>query len=616
MGEFAPLKVAEYAKLYPLYIPIFVLGAALAVLTSFCAAISLFGSRIKNRRQLVKKLKGKSCDIVLGNSPDALEYAKKNPGTVLMPNMALDKEYSKSLMDDGYTLLKRNFTAEMLNSNMFNSTTRYNIVYPGDNKEFFDVIGIFLSYLETATEKKNIYLYAEVDESIAETVQDRITHKTKAERKNYRDYITVFSKNELMARNFVEQNPVTRYMPEAFLEKDKSMKPDAEINVFVLGFGALNREIYKQFVINNQFTVNQGGEYKVFPLKYYIYDKDIDKNDWYIGGIERELKNIEKNSGEYFPIPEMPYTTMCIDGDGFSPDCIEHICDIITKKDASNYNFIIIDEDDTYRNIKIGKELRRRLYEYDNYHIFIRNGSKECDCDCATDCYGDAGNVLLHDIIVHESIIELAKRINQKHAEKDPAKRSRTTEENWKDLSYLHAYNSIYLANALRFKLNLLGLDYVMDGKGTGIEKITENYRSHFEGETESVNIRQSLLAQEHFRWNAYHLMSGYRPMEKKWVAVTGTTPQHESQNKMDHIKTTNKLPEVKKHSCITTFNGVGEVSEYLAQKANALYEDKKYTASDFDYYKNDEMLFEVAPEFLEKNCSVIDKTNQKGKFM
>ncbi len=608
VGEFAPLKVVEYAKIYPLYILIFVLGAALAVLTSFCAAISLFGSRFKNRRQLVKKLKGKSCDIVLGNSADALEYARKNPCTVLMPNMAIDKEYSKSLMEDGYTLLKRNFTVEFLNSSMFNSTTRYNIVYPGNNKEFFDVIGIFLSYLETATEKKNIYLYAEVDESIAETVQDRITHKTKAERKNYREYITVFSKNELMARNFVEQNPVTRYMPEDFLEKDKSMKANAEINVFVLGFGSLNREIYKQFVINNQFAVNKDGEYKVFPLNYYIYDRNIDKNDWYIGGIERELKNVEKNADEYFPVPEMPYTTMCIEGDGFSPDCIEHICDIIAK-DGLNYNFIIIDEGDIYRNIKIGKELRRRLYEYDNYHIFIRNGSKECDCDCVTGCYGDTGNVLLNDIIVNETIIELAKKINQKHAEKDPTKRLRTTEENWKDLSYLHAYNSIYLANALRLKLNLLGLDYVMDGKGKGIEKIAKNYRAHFEGETDTVNIRQALLAQEHFRWNAYHLMLGYRPMEKKWVTVEGKTSDAKSSNKMDYIKDINKLPEVKKHSCITTFNGVGEVSAYLAQKANELYKDKEYSERDFDYYKNDEMLFEVAPEFLkQKNCSVINK--------
>lgn len=91
VGEFAPAKVVEYAKIYPLYIPVFALGAALAVLTSFCAAISLFGSRIKNRRQLVKKFKGEICDIVLGNSPDALEYARKNPGTVLMPNMAIDK---------------------------------------------------------------------------------------------------------------------------------------------------------------------------------------------------------------------------------------------------------------------------------------------------------------------------------------------------------------------------------------------------------------------------------------------------------------------------------------------------------------------------------------------
>ncbi len=607
VGEFGAERVTEYASLYPVYIWIFGLGAGLAVLTSFYAAISLFGCRFRNKRRLVKILRGESCDIVLGNSADALEYAKKNSNTVLMLNETVDKDYSQSLMEDGYTLLKRNFTSEFLRGRVLNSTTRYHIVYPGDNKEFFDVIEIFLSYLETDYNRKNIHLYAEVNEEIAETVQDRIAGKAKADGRNYREYITIFSKNELMARAFVEENPIARYMPSDFLEKDKSMKPDTKINVFMLGFGSLSKEIYKQFVINNQLVVNRDGKYKVFQLQYHLYDKFIDKSNHCIEGLEHDISNISKNADAHFPIPEMPYKTTCVECDGFSPDCLDDIRDIATLPNSMSY--IIIDIGDVYHNIKLCKELRLRLETCENYHIFIRNGSKETDCDCVTDCYGDTRDVLEHKIIVNETIIELAKLINQKHAQKDPKKKLRTIEDNWKALSYFHTYNNIYLANGLRLKLNLLGLDYVKDGKGRDINKITDRYQAHFEGETDEINIKNSLLAQEHFRWNAYHLMSGYRPMEKALILVEPQVPAKESQDRMDYIIETNKLPEVKKHSCLTTFDGVGEVSKFLAELAKGLCPDKKYTVSDFDYYKNDAMLFEVAPMFFEeKGYSVTEK--------
>lgn len=606
VGEFAAERVTEYASIYPIYIWIFGLGAGLTVLTSFYAVISLFGCRFRNKRRLIKMLRGKTCDIVLGNSPDALEYAKKNSNTVLMLNETVDKDYTQSLMEDGYILLKRNFTEEFLKGHMLNATTRYHIVYPGDNKEFFDVIEVFLSYLETDYNMKQIFLYAEVNESIAETVQDRIAGKAKADGRNYREYITIFSKNELMARAFVEENPITRYMPASFLEKDKSMKPGTEINVFMLGFGALSKEIYKQFVINNQLAQNCNGEYKVFQLQYHIYDKFIDKSDYCIEGLKHDIAGTSRNAGAYFPAPEMPYNTTCVECDGFSTDRIAGICNIVMKPNSMSY--IIIDIGDVYHNIKLCKELRLHLEEYEHYHIFIRNGSRETDCDGVTDSYGNTRDVLMHEIIVNETIIELAKRINQKHAQKDPNKKLRTMEENWKALSYFHTYNNIYLANGLRLKLNLLGLDYVKDGKGTDINKITDSYQAHFEGETDAVNIKKALLAQEHFRWNAYHLMSGYRPMEKSLLAVKTQTPVEDCPDRMDYIIETNKLPESKKHSCLTTFDGVGEVSEYLANLANKLYSDKKYTASDFDYYKNDAMLFEVAPGFFEeKGYSVIE---------
>ena len=111
-------------------------------------------------------------------------------------------------------------------------------------------------------------------------------------------------------------------------------------------------------------------------------------------------------------------------------------------------------------------------------------------------------------------------------------------------------------------------------------------------------NVKNALLAQEHFRWNAYHLLSGYLPMKKERMIVKceGVTDDG-----LPELKIQNKNNPAKKHACLTTYHGVSEVSSYLAEKANQSTGSKTYRPEDFDYYKYDEMLLKVAPAFLKK---------------
>ena len=70
-------------------------------------------------------------------------------------------------------------------------------------------------------------------------------------------FIDTFSTNELLARTFIEANPVTEYLPKEYIE-NAAIKTGTEISVFVLGFGTLGQEVYRQSVLNNQLVTFDG----------------------------------------------------------------------------------------------------------------------------------------------------------------------------------------------------------------------------------------------------------------------------------------------------------------------------------------------------------------------
>ncbi len=495
VGEFETEQISGYAKEFCIYNFVFALGAGLAVASTGSAAIDIFGRKIKNNIGVNRILKGKSCDIVVGNSSAALSYARRNENTILLISDTVEKDYVETLIEDGYKVLRKNLSVEFFNGKYFNNKTQYNIIYPNDSNNFSDDISVIISYLDSDYEKKNFHFYVELDENATEIVQDQIDKKEKAEenkpeneRRKFREYITVFSRNELMARSFVEKNPITKYMPKEFLKADSSVKPGVKINVFMVGFGNLSKEIYKQFVMNNQLATLKDGEYRVFPLNYYIYAPDADAREWYVDGLKNALTELEKTADKYFTMPDMPYNTVCKTKHFRGRECEMEICKTVEEKDSLSY--IIIDTGDVYRNIDIRNKLELFLNKSKNFHIFIYNESLAVNTDEDTSCYGDLDEVFTHDVIINESLIDMAKEINKVYFKKHNYPDGNCTEkelengnkEDWKKAQYFTAYSNIYLANNIRLKLNLLGLDYKMDGEGKDIALINEKYGKYSKG--------------------------------------------------------------------------------------------------------------------------------------
>lgn len=614
VGESDTENIYAYTKDFSIYSLIFALSAVMAIVTTGYATISIFRRTFFNDISRARRLKKDYCDVFVGCGENAVNYAKRNKNAVLLIDEGTEKGTIVSLIDDECVVMKGKLSVKFLKSRWFKKKTRYNIILSGEKNLLHKELGTVFECVSSVYQKKNIYFYVEIDEKTAEMVQHQIDIKQKLDGIPYREYITLFSLNELVARKFVEENPVTRYIPENFLKHDTSLKKNARINVLMVGFGARNKELYKKFVINNQLTVRNNDEYGVFPLNYFIYDADVDKKIWEIDGLKHALEKLKTSEEEYFPIPELPYNTECYAENLYDLDSISNACEKMKKE--SGFSFIIIDTEDVYRNIEISNSFNLLLNNGKDYRIFMYSNFPILS-DKNIICYGETDKLLTHDVIIHESLLTLAKVINKEYLKQwlDPEGKmlekdiEEENKKDWKNASYFNVYSNISLAVSMRLKLNLLGLDYCISGNNEKkqSELIKEHYGIYDEEATKYENYftesrRNALLAQEHYRWNAYHLLNGYLPMKKARIAVK------KSNTNNDEIEKIIKNNSTKKHSALTTFSGLNNLSVFLAGEANKLLGKDAYSSADFDLYQNDELLMKVVGKFAEDNNYCIEK--------
>lgn len=589
VGDIDTDLVSQFSVTVPVYTAAYLVGALLALFTTVSTALETFGTRIRNHFRLNRALKKQMCDIVLGDSENALLYAR-NSGAVVLLEESGNRDRALALMEDGYIVLCQDFSQRFLSGRLLNTATRYHLVCPKTTGDFLRPLNVFVAYQKAQSQKKQLHLYLEADREKAETVCREII-----DRNGLSHVVTVFCANELLARTFVEENPVTAYIPGDFICEDASVAADARIQVILLGYGELNREMYHQMVLNNQLVSFRDGQYRLHPVHYTIYDQSANPDEWNVDGLKKALAAMQAD-GDGFPLPELPYETKVENRDPRSREVLNGVCSQVRQ--ARSYTCVIVDTGDVYSSIETGARLRAMLEGQKNFHLFVRSDRSFTHSDTVTTYYGSFDSVFSHAVIVNDQLSQMAKRINEIYAG-DPEK----AEQAWKRMDHFTRESNLSAAVNLRVKLNLLGLDYVADGKAEHIERISHAYQhreSYDYGEYFEQSRRNALLAQEHARWNAYHLLSELLPM-----GYSGITVQSRDGNK---VRFRIKDMAAKKHACLTTFRGLDDLSVYLAKTAQDLT-GTPHTAAQYDYYCYDEMLITAAQELLTMlGCSVKER--------
>lgn len=572
---------AEFARQYKLFYCVFSLGFLMAIANTIVVAFILYRRIFKNRNLLKKRLRAPVCDVVVGTNAPALKYVQNNKNSVLLADDKVGKGTIANLMDSNIAVLHHNISNGFFTHSFFKKKSRYNIICIGNEYNVINYINSFIAYKNAHPKSTNFYLYVEIESDISESIRREIIDKSE-----YKSYIFTFCSNELLARTITEQHPFTKYLPREYIEK-AAIKPDTKLNVYILGFGNLNRELYRQFIYRNQFVSFKKGEYNILPVNYYICDDSIDEDDEIISGFSKSIEELKKS--DYIALPEPPFKAETIQS---SPTCHSIISRIKDSIKAENsYTFIVVNTDDDCRNIELGVKLKNRFSDNNNFHIFIKTEATYAKDTETITYFGKGDDVLQHEVIVNDSLSKTAIKLHELYILK------KMQSEPWDKLPYFKVISNIQAALNLRVVLNLLGLDYIADGKRENLDLIEKRLQrvpnTCLKDYFKQTNIN-AIIAQEHTRWTAFHILNEYLPLKTSAIVKT---------KKDNEVSFITQKPEIKKHACITTHKGIGLLAEHLAKLA-----ENGATPEQFETYQYDVILVETIKTLFEEfGHSIID---------
>lgn len=599
---------------YPLYYADFVISFIIGGITVILSIASFFSRRIGNFFKVKYRLR-KGCDIVIGDSDTSVQYLKSTQNTVLLGTNLSNARFV-DLIKQGIAVLNIPFSAKSISRKLKRGA--YNIiVFKDANNSYTKIIETFLSLLKDV----DVSIYLEANQKEMKILKQKFI--TKAD--NKKTYISGFSKYELMARQFVVDYPISKYIPRKFFSENGAIKSDKEIHIVFIGFGRVNYQLFRMCAMQFQFAHEQDGKLASHPIKYHIYDCE-----------KRALHN------EFFSRMKYEFDEVFSDCDFPKP---EKVCDIVdieeqysnsvdAKKafksfvNEDSFTYFIISLNDDLEDASYAQTIMRMFNQNKNYRIFVRaknnSGERLNEDDDNIIYFGDENGLYTHNNIVNDDLTELAQRINFLYKQiSDPtkwveklynrtdltleqkntifrkniseAKNKKEMLEIWGKLPNIEQDSNLYHALNLPFKLNLLGFDMVKmsDETDKGITEAefnkayvnsgrAENYNDYsFFFKTESSNV---LAFIEHSRWNALYILYDYKQMKKADMQIVEKVDEKGNiVRSMSHKNT-----DLKQHACITTYYGLNEL---IAYKYKALYPDE---VLDEKHYKDNAHLKEL----------------------
>ena len=182
-------------------------------------------------------------------------------------------------------------------------------------------------------------------------------------------------------------------------------------------------------------------------------------------------------------------------------------------------------------------------------------------------------DILNHDNIVNEKLIEFAQRTNLIYSKNSPITKKEILA--WQKIILVKQYANIYQSISMFFKLNLKGFDIVKKEDLDGFKIIRKeefekacpkvDYNSLKYEDYFKDNLYNLIGFIEHSRWNAHFLLSGYKPMNfSEFAPINGEGRSSHQKHGM-----------IKKHACLTSnYKGLDKLikTQYLMDEYKERY--------------------------------------------
>lgn len=425
------------------------------------------------------------------------------------------------------------------------------------------------------------------------------------EKKSY-GCVRIIDKFSEMAIDFVQNYPLTQFMDSSIIDSATGLIDDSyNINVELYGFGGVNREIFLTSVASNQFITMRDGAIVPKKVRYHIFDReevnasrDLGVN--YYRYRNEILNNPNVKPSDYLEFPELPAEEFFYKLDIDSSFLFDKMSDI--HKGAKEYTYAIISYGEDMDNVSLAQNLLNivKRYRIKNYYIFARvnENAEMYDLFKNENCFafGDE-KALIYNIksIEQNEIVEHGYMLHRDYLlnnaeDKSPAHMEevmKQAEYNWfVELSAFKRKSNYYSVIGLKFKLNMIGLDFIRKEEDTLNQAITreEYFRIYNDGNVYNLTVM------EHFRWMAFHITNGYIP----------ATIDSIKNARDDNGRPTNGRDEAHCiHPNITTMAGLEVFAHIKMERDGSSYE----TA---DVIKNDRIVMGGAYDTLTRNGYVL----------
>ena len=343
--------------------------------------------------------------------------------------------------------------------------------------------------------------------------------------------VQFINRHEQIAKDFIEQHPMTEFMTENQLDfATATVKPEVDLNVFMIGFGKLNESLFLTSVSNNQFLTKgkKGPEPKI--VTYHLYDRMSPE-----GKITKENESIESRSlhhgymrykeflkedaakNKYLELVPEPAEIKYHSCDISHPDFYASLQDALKKEHA--YSYVIISFGSDIENIELAEKLQQKFHEWkvpSFVKIFVKVRDKkllkEIDKDFTADLIEFFGTnrdaVYNAKKIISEDTLSMARlrhlfytaenykrekeREKKELGQEEPEEKELGQEElerSARDYWYLkytqfQRESNVFACLSIRMKLQLFGYDYVK-------EKMDKDDSEDFEREYQEGDERQ-----------------------------------------------------------------------------------------------------------------------------
>ncbi len=446
------------------------------------------------------------------------------------------------------------------------------------------------------------FLYVRIEASADELVFQRWAA-------NVRDVVmpVLVRESQLIAKDFIGNYPLL-VMPGVKVDCARCLVSEGEFNVLLIGFGAGGQDILSEIMCNGQFVQSYSngkpvqvrlhvdiveqdnkvieeycirhplatrhprfsahGQDECFDVNFVPPDKkskdnssDNDKvrvedktfDDWF-------RRRLECKDGEGNTIKRNPYNRIivCLKGDNKTLGIANKIVEFARRQGVEiGPNVVFARVKDPARN--------RYLPQGRICSCFAR--SQQPDPASNITFFGDLKDIYAFDRINVETVDTMAKVLNSRYGDyghklADVAKR----EAQWCEASFFDQLSSRAAAEGQRNILLLLGLVYCRAGQSNSIAQLPSEIKDVLNDENSSV--LRTLAINEHMRWNAFHVMMGYRQWKVLARDRKGMDPDARKdlpEPRPEKIRA-NQLATIGKHADMVPFDTLPEVAMLLEE--------------------------------------------------